>query len=167
MEESTDSREVIKTDGTQNKILPFVFIVVLLIGLGIFALKKPTTNEVPDIGKKNEQESVITQTVTPEMIASYKDGNYDAQGVYKSPAGDESIEVKLTLKKNLITKITVTPNATHPKSVTMQNLFVGGYKELVIGKNINEVKLDKVSGSSLTPKGFNDAIEKIKAEAKV
>jgi hypothetical protein len=29
------------------------------------------------------------------------------------------------------------------------------------------VKLDKVSGSSLAPKGFNDAIEKIKAEAKV
>jgi hypothetical protein len=36
---------------------------------------------------------------------------------------------------------------------------------MVVGKNISELQLTKVSGSSLTPQGFMDALEKIKAEA--
>ena len=43
------------------------------------------------------------------------------------------------------------------------------YKENadIAAKNINEVKLDKISGSSLTPQGFNNALEKIKQQAGV
>ena len=37
---------------------------------------------------------------------------------------------------------------------------------MVVGKNIDEVAITKVAGSSLTPKGFTDALEKIKADAK-
>jgi hypothetical protein len=46
-------------------------------------------------------------------------------------------------------------------------MFAGAdYKQYVVGKKIDEVQLTKVSGSSLTPQGFNDALAKIKAEAK-
>jgi hypothetical protein len=37
---------------------------------------------------------------------------------------------------------------------------------MVVGKNIDEVNLGKVSGSSLTPIGFNNAIEDIRSQAK-
>ncbi len=37
---------------------------------------------------------------------------------------------------------------------------------VVVGKKIDEVQLTKVAGSSLTPKGFMDALEKVKTEAK-
>lgn len=56
--------------------------------------------------------------------------------------------------------------ATDPNSKRFQGEFADGYKAQVIGKPIAEVFLTKVSGSSLTPKGFNDAVEKIKSEAK-
>lgn len=98
---------------------------------------------------------------------SYKDGSYTMVGQYVSPGGDEEIGVTVTLKDNVITEAEVKPMATRPNSVTFQGIFAENYKPFVIGKNINDVKLDKVSGSSLSPKGFNDAIEKIKAEARV
>ncbi|KXK09170.1 MAG: hypothetical protein UZ21_OP11001000228 [Microgenomates bacterium OLB22] len=47
----------------------------------------------------------------------------------------------------------------------MQGLFAEGYKTQVVGKSIDELKLDVVNGSSLTPKGFEDALQKIKTEA--
>ena len=95
----------------------------------------------------------------------YKDGVYDVVGEYVSPAGPETIEVKITLKDNVITSADVTAKATAEKSKFMQGLFVSNYKSLVVGKSIQDLKLDKVAGSSLTPKGFNDALEKIKAGA--
>lgn len=103
---------------------------------------------------------------TPVVIQSYKDGTYSSTGEYTSPAGKEEVGVSLTLKNNIVTDVTFTPKATNEISVKLQTMFADGYKTLVVGKDINTVKLNKVSGSSLTPKGFNDAIEKIKLQAK-
>ena len=47
-----------------------------------------------------------------------------------------------------------------------ETIVSNNVKTLVVGKKITDVKLDKVSGSSLTPKGFNDALEQIKTLAK-
>lgn len=101
------------------------------------------------------------------MMKNYRDGIYEVIGNYVSPGGDETIKVKVTLKDNVIADADVTPEATRPMSVKFQEKFVEGYKKKVVGKNINKVRLNKVSGSSLTPKGFNNAIEKIKVEAEV
>ncbi len=98
---------------------------------------------------------------------SYKDGSYDAMGTYRTPGGQEQIDVKVTLQNNLITDATVTPETTHPISLRMQNTFAANFKPLVIGKNINDVQLSAVSGSSLTPMGFNDALNQIKQQAKM
>lgn len=108
-----------------------------------------------------------TDTTTTANTDTYKDGSYDATGTYTSPGGAEEIEVKVTLKDNVITDSEVISKATRSESKEYQGKFLDGYKSQVIGKNINQVNLTKVSGSSLTPKGFNDAITKIKAEAKV
>ena len=105
-------------------------------------------------------------TKTTSNAASYKDGQYDVVGDYVSPGGAEQIEVKVTLKGDVITDAEVVSKAERPMSKQFQQTFIDNYKPLVIGKKISEVNLDKVSGSSLTPKGFNDAITKIKAEAK-
>lgn len=103
---------------------------------------------------------------TPAVQVDYKDGTYSATGSYKSPAGPEQIGVTLTLKNNIVTDATVTPEATAKRSVMMQNDFAANYKPLVVGKNINDINLTKVSGSSLTPAGFNDALANIESQAK-
>ena len=100
------------------------------------------------------------------LVIAYKDGTFRADGAYKSPAGPESVTVTITLKGEKITDVVVTPHATNKISVKMQDAFIGGIKAVVVGKSLDEVKVGKVSGSSLTGAGFNDAVAKIKLEAK-
>jgi len=125
-----------------------------------------TTQVVDQMTQQNSQ-ATTTPTATPTSTTSaYKDGTYTATGNYISPGGAEHIDVSLTLKGGVVTASTVTKGAERPISVNMQTMFVNNYKEQVEGKNIDEINLTKVSGSSLTPKGFDDALAKIKAEAK-
>lgn len=96
----------------------------------------------------------------------YKDGSYTATGEYRSPGGPETIGVTLVLKDNVVSEVTVEPKAELPNSKVYQEKFIGGVKDVVVGKSVSELKLDKVAGSSLTPMGFNDALAKIKTQAK-
>lgn len=98
---------------------------------------------------------------------AYEDGTYTATGSYTSPGGAESILLTVTIEDDLITSATVVPQAERPASVNWQNTFISGFQPLVLGKSLDEVNLTKVSGSSLTPKGFNDALAKIKVDASV
>lgn len=106
-------------------------------------------------------------TSSTEMMdeSAYKDGTYAADGVYRSPAGAEEIHVTVTLKDDIVTAAQVTGTASHPKSVKMQEAFIAGFGAQVVGKSIDELSLDVINGSSLTPKGFMDAVAKIKVEA--
>lgn len=96
---------------------------------------------------------------------SYADGEYSATGEYQSPGGPESIEVTVALEGNVVTAVTVTGNASAGTAVRYQTEFSGGIDAEVVGVNIDELSVDKVAGSSLTSGGFNDAIDKIKADA--
>lgn len=98
---------------------------------------------------------------------SYKNGMYTAEGGYQSPGGTESITVSLTIKNDAVIDATVAPNiATDNDAQEFQSEFIDGYKTLVVGKNINDIHLSRVSGSSLTSNGFNNALEQIKSQAK-
>lgn len=96
----------------------------------------------------------------------YADGTYSSNGNYISPAGPEQVSVTLTLANGVITDAQFQGHAQHPTSRQMQGQFSAGFFEHVVGKNIDELKLTVVNGSSLTPKGFNDAVEKIKEQAR-
>lgn len=131
-------------------------LIVVAILVGFFYVSKGNTPTNPSKPVENVQ-----------VASKYKDGTYTSEGKYLSPGGDESVDVTITIKDDVVTDAKVESNATRPMSVKFQGLFIEGYKTLVVGKKIDEVVLDKVSGSSLTPKGFNDAVEKIKAESRV
>jgi FAD:protein FMN transferase len=95
--------------------------------------------------------------------SKYADGTYNATGQYGSLPS--SIGVSVTLVDDVITAVTVTPRATDPTSLDYQTRFARAIPALVVGRNIDEVNLSKVAGSSGTPDGFNAAIQQIKAEA--
>lgn len=95
----------------------------------------------------------------------YKDGEYTATGTYQSPGGTETIAVDLTLASDVVTAVTVTPQATRSESVIYQGKFASGIADVVVGKDIDSLNVSKVAGSSLTSGGFNDALATIKAEA--
>jgi hypothetical protein len=93
----------------------------------------------------------------------YADGKYSADGEYGTQ--DSSIGVSLTLDDGVITEAEVEPHATNETSRDYQERFADAVPDLVIGRNVDDVQLDHVAGSSGTPDGFNDALQKIKEEA--
>lgn len=101
----------------------------------------------------------------PAAGAALKDGTYTAEGSYATPESVETISVTVTLKDNVITDVTVTGNPTKRESEEYQAKFIGGIKDEVVGKNIDEISVSRVAGSSLTSGGFNKAIDTIKVEA--
>jgi uncharacterized protein with FMN-binding domain len=96
----------------------------------------------------------------------YTDGAYTEDGSYLSPAGEQTVTVKLTLAGDKITAITVTPHATDPTAKQYQAMFVQGISAIAVGKDIDQLSVSRVAGSSLTSGGFNKAIEAIKSDAK-
>ncbi|MFF3712963.1 hypothetical protein [Streptomyces phaeochromogenes] len=100
---------------------------------------------------------------SPSSSGSYDDGEYAVDGEYGTRGS--SIGVTITLEDGRITAVDVAPHATDETSRALQTRFAGAVPALVVGKDIDDVDLDRVAGNSHTPDGFNDALEKIKAEA--
>jgi hypothetical protein len=62
--------------------------------------------------------------------------------------------------------VSVTPHATDPRSLEFQRRFAAAVPVVVVGKRIDEVKLDRIAGSSGPPPGFNAALERIEEQAR-
>jgi len=142
-------------------IIVVVLVVVIVLAAGVYEFSKPKVDNAMTPAPKS-----LESMTSEKSVNSYKDGTYTAQGEYLSPGGEEQVGVEATLADGVVTDVIFTPKATRPTSVKFQGQFATGYKEMVVGKNIDEVELDTVSGSSLTPKGFTDALEKVKEQAK-
>lgn len=103
---------------------------------------------------------------TPASSGSlYQDGTYSADGTYVSPNGTETVGVELTLAAGKVTAVNITQHPSNPNTRKFQGEFAGGIAAQVVGKSIDELNVSKVAGSSLTSGGFNQALDKIKAEA--
>lgn len=142
---------------SNSLVIGAMFLTILALAYGLFRYVKKEDGTVV-----NTQEQV-----KGELAFVYKDGTYTSKGNYSSPGGDESVNVTLVIKEDVITEATFAGEATRPISVTMQAMFTANFRPLVLGKKLDEVVLDKVSGSSLTPKGWNDAVTKIIASARI
>ena len=110
-------------------------------------------------------DSGSTDTGSTDTSAVYTDGTYTAEGSYQAPSGTESVDVTITLKDDVITAVEVVGNATDPQAKQHQGEFIAGISDVVVGKDIDTIQVDKVGGSSLTSGGFNKAVEEIKADA--
>lgn len=178
----------------QNTFKRISILVVALLPVLVLSwvvLKPDADDEVGEVVAINEPVVATTQTNTPPAspsatasvtivpasgsgvaqdpaaipVSRYKDGTYSVTASYDSPAGKESIGVRITLAGDVITASSVTNMSEDGTSSRFQDAFIAGHKTFVIGKNIADVKLDKISGSSLTPKGFNEALSVIMVKA--
>ncbi len=98
---------------------------------------------------------------------TYEDGEFTQVGSYVSPGGTEEIGVTLTLEKDVVTAVTTEPMPSNPTAKLYQERFSGGIQDEIVGKKLDELKVDKVAGSSLTSGGFAEATDLIKSEAKL
>ncbi|MFD8000684.1 hypothetical protein [Streptomyces mirabilis] len=93
----------------------------------------------------------------------YQNGEYSAVGWYGSLPSH--ITVSLILTNGVITNVTVTAHAKGFISRWYQRRFAKAVPSVVTGKNIDDVHLDRLAGSSVTTDGFNDALKRIRADA--
>lgn len=156
-----------------NKILIGIIIVVILAGVtaGIVLFTRQQEAGAPstDTPKTNTAPSTSnsTSSSTSQSTSSYKNGSYQAVGNYQTPGGSEKITVKVTLGNNgVIESVDLDRDPTTREAEEYQSKFVSGYKTQVVGKKIDDVRLSRVAGSSLTSGGFNQALESIKEEAR-
>lgn len=151
-----------------------------LIGLVVIALLAVAgTGGVILLNKQEQTSPAATPTASPSnstqtsqadatesssSTKSYKNGSYSADGSYRTPGGTETINVDVTLADDKITSVTVTGNGDGD-SARYQSQFEEGIAAVVVGKDIDDLQVSRVSGSSLTSTGFNNAIETIKQQA--
>lgn len=136
--------------------------------LAIIVLTGLSTTGMILILNKNESSNPQSDSTPQRQVsreANYNDGSYSATGTYPTQGGRESISLTVIVAKNLIMDASVIQNGITPQAKEYQERFVSSYKELVIGKKIDEVSLSRVAGSSLTSIGFNKALEQIKSNA--
>ncbi|WP_309129010.1 FMN-binding protein [Microbacterium sp.] len=100
-----------------------------------------------------------------DAAAPYKDGEYTAEGSYQTPETVETISVTLTLNDDVVTEVAVTGEPQAPETERLQGQFIDGVADVVVGKKLDELQVDRVAGSSLTSGGFNQAVEAIKTLA--
>jgi uncharacterized protein with FMN-binding domain len=161
--------ETVHTAQTNRFILfvvPAVVIVLLAITIFFFYTAKDAKRVQKGVSSSTQLSLTPTTQQVTQTASHYKDGKYTANGSYLTPAGQEELAVTVTLKNGVIVDSSFVGKATDDQSMRFQQEFGSTYQSMVIGKNIDTVMLTKVAGSSLTPKGFNDALNKIKQDAK-
>lgn len=146
------------------KIFLKIIVLVLVVGATGFVVWQTKEEEfVPTTPGSPLTEKPLNDTEEGNL---YRNGTYSALGRYISPAGGEEVYITLTIENDVVSEATFEGRAGHPTSRTLQNLFAEGFSGQVIGRPLDEVNLDVVNGSSLTSRGFNEAVEKIRTEAK-
>lgn len=121
--------------------------------------RSPGTSDVSDTPPAS------TESGTSATDGMFKDGTYTETGSYTTPGGQESITVTVTITGGVITATSAEGSGGNGNTIEYQGKFIGGYKDLVVGKKVDDVSLSRVSGSSLTSQGFNKAIDAIKKDA--
>jgi hypothetical protein len=144
-------------------IVGLVVVTLLVVAATATVLLTSTQKQEPPASTTGTSVSNGTPLSTNE---SYKDGQFTANGSYLTPGGNESIDVTLTVEDRIVTQATVTQNAISNEAKQFQSQFNSGYQNEVVGKDIDSIRLSRVAGSSLTPGGFNNALEDIKNQAK-
>lgn len=138
--------------------------------------------------KKNSDDTSLSLDVSPDVVldqdnvstgsredgasgesvvkSKYKNGTYKGVSYYDVPKNKtERIEVLLQLKDDVIVDVDYSATTSSKESSNYNSLFGSRYRSFVVGKNIDTVYLTNVAGASLTPIGFNKALEEIKKQA--
>jgi hypothetical protein len=106
-------------------------------------------------------------SVPAEPAETGLNGNYEYEVTYFTPGGATEMTVSFLMENSVITDVSMAGNPQHSTSIQYQRKLQTGLDTLIVGKELTAVDAvpSKTSGSSLTPKAFNDALAQLQAEA--
>lgn len=126
--------------------------------------QEPSESPEPAVEPIEEPE----QEETSQVTTIYVDGTYSASASYQNPAGSETIGVTLIVQNDIVTGVNISSQAVDATAKQFQQLFIDGIDAVVVGKSLDSLSsIGAVNGSTLTPSGFNVALQSIKANAKL
>ena len=153
--------------------LGIVAVLIAIIIIATSSASSPSNTAPSSAAADSTDESAPSPSIATSSApvsdvpkSAYKDGTYTAVGSYMSPGGPDKIGVQLTLASGVVTDASVTPMPGDGTSAHYQSLFQSGFAAQVVGKPIDSIHLTEISGSSLTPMGFQDALAQIESQAK-
>ena len=139
---------------------------LLLAGCAAEASSAETTKDAPAPQRTATASASSTASADSGSGGAYRDGTYTAGGSYQTPETVEKISVSLTIHDDTVTAVKVTGDPQAAETRHYQAQFIGGIAAQVVGKKLDAISVSRVSGSSLTSKGFTQALDTIRAEAK-
>lgn len=159
------------SNSTNKAVIGIVVIVLLVIAATAVIVMSANNDQASQTitsrdTPASQEQNLADESTSSQVTEVYTDGTYSAEGSYQTPGGQESIDVSVVLRDGAITEATVTQNANGGEAEEYQNRFASGFTSQVVGKKIDEVSLSRIAGSSLTPNGFNNAIQEIKDQAR-
>ncbi len=135
----------------------FGFLVMIALTLQGCTLKPTVENDAALTGETQTKVETVN-TGAKAAITAVLNGVFNLSGTYNSPAGLELMNATVTIENDIITAVSAQNVAKAPKSKVLQDQFISGIAGQVVGKNIKDVNVSYVNGSSLTAKSFNDAL---------
>lgn len=100
---------------------------------------------------------------TGDESSGYRDGEYTATGWYGSLPSHH--DVTLTIDGGSVTAVEISTPAEDATSLGYQQRFAVALPDAVIGRDIDDLDIDRLAGSSGCSEGFMDALAQIKTEA--
>ena len=101
---------------------------------------------------------------TPAITYTYANGTYNAIRSYRTPDGNYSMDVSLTVSNDTVTAVDISFSGKAARD-SYTKRFLKSYEGGVVGKDLENVDLARVGGASLTTNAFNVAIDSIRAQA--
>lgn len=96
----------------------------------------------------------------------FANGSYTASASYNTPAGAHNLSVTLNVENDQVVWVQASSDGKHPESQEYTERFLGGLDARVVGVPLADLgRLGAVNGASLTPKGFDAALEQIRSQA--
>ncbi len=143
-----------------NKSIVFsLALVVVLAGLGYTVMMKTDSGTVPVSASATpapeETPSLLVATRSASIVTTYTD-----------PAGEANVGFTIIVDENgVITDASAEVLGTNDITKVRQTAFAADFAEAVKGKKIAELTaIDRVGGSSLTTKAFNDSLDDLRAQ---
>lgn len=154
-----------------HTLSPYLLLLVVSMAL---AACTPNAGSTNTLQTESAPQTPLVTTLTNSLEASPTalarangEEDYKISETYQTPEGPEVVNFIITMDGDTIKNVSLDIKPKHGESKEYQTKFANGINGIVAGKKLSEIEaLDRVTGSSLTPKAFNKAIEKLKADIK-
>ena len=134
---------------------------LLALSLAACAPDQQGGGEAPSDDAVSDNQS--TAPAAASTSTEYRDGEYTATGWYGSAPSHH--DVTLTIADDIITDVAITTPAENETSLGYQQRFAAALPKVIVGRDIDQLDVDRVVGSSGCSEGFMDALRKIKEQA--